>query len=214
MQAMSPSKKKSCKGEKMKLQFIDAETTGLPKDWKAPVTDSDNWPRCVEVACISKEYRDGAWITVPSSFLIKPIGFDIPKDATAVHGITTEQALEFGVAPGDIFPEIHKRLLEANFMVGHNIGFDLKIMNAEFHRLGLPIVETKDKALCTMMSGRRYTPTGKWPKLEELYMALFGKPFEGAHRASVDISATEQCFNAMIESGDIKIPEIAEQHGS
>jgi hypothetical protein len=25
--------------------FFDTETTGLPKNWKAPVTDLNNWPR-------------------------------------------------------------------------------------------------------------------------------------------------------------------------
>ena len=30
--------------------IFDTETTGLPKRWKAPITDSDNWPRCVQIA--------------------------------------------------------------------------------------------------------------------------------------------------------------------
>ncbi len=30
--------------------IFDTETTGLPKNYKAPVTDSDNWPRMVQVA--------------------------------------------------------------------------------------------------------------------------------------------------------------------
>jgi len=30
--------------------FFDTETTGLPKNWKAPVTDLNNWPRLVQLA--------------------------------------------------------------------------------------------------------------------------------------------------------------------
>jgi uncharacterized protein YprB with RNaseH-like and TPR domain len=30
--------------------FFDTETTGLPKNWKAPVTDLNNWPRLVQFA--------------------------------------------------------------------------------------------------------------------------------------------------------------------
>ena len=30
--------------------IFDTETTGLPKNWKAPITDTDNWPRCVQIA--------------------------------------------------------------------------------------------------------------------------------------------------------------------
>ena len=29
--------------------FFDTETTGLPKKWKAPVTDLDNWPRMIQI---------------------------------------------------------------------------------------------------------------------------------------------------------------------
>ena len=30
--------------------FFDTETTGLPKNWKAPITDLENWPRLVQLA--------------------------------------------------------------------------------------------------------------------------------------------------------------------
>ena len=30
--------------------IFDTETTGLPKKWNAPITDTDNWPRCVQLA--------------------------------------------------------------------------------------------------------------------------------------------------------------------
>ena len=29
--------------------IFDTETTGLPKNWKAPLTDFDNWPRMVQL---------------------------------------------------------------------------------------------------------------------------------------------------------------------
>lgn len=30
--------------------IFDTETTGLQKNWKAPVSDIDNWPRLVQIA--------------------------------------------------------------------------------------------------------------------------------------------------------------------
>ena len=30
--------------------IFDTETTGLPLDWKAPLTNFENWPRCVQLA--------------------------------------------------------------------------------------------------------------------------------------------------------------------
>ena len=30
--------------------IFDTETTGLPKRWDAPLSDSENWPRCIQIA--------------------------------------------------------------------------------------------------------------------------------------------------------------------
>jgi len=30
--------------------IFDTETTGLPRNFKAPITDTDNWPRVVQLA--------------------------------------------------------------------------------------------------------------------------------------------------------------------
>ena len=32
--------------------FFDTETSGLPGNWRAPITNSSNWPRLVQVAWI------------------------------------------------------------------------------------------------------------------------------------------------------------------
>ena len=37
------------KGQGMFLIF-DTETTGLPKNYNAPLSDSENWPRLVQLA--------------------------------------------------------------------------------------------------------------------------------------------------------------------
>jgi hypothetical protein len=39
--------------------FFDTETTGLPKSWKAPVTDVNNWPRLVQLAFLLKVWNCG-----------------------------------------------------------------------------------------------------------------------------------------------------------
>lgn len=187
----------------MKLFFTDTETTGLPKDWKAPVTDSANWPRCIEVATIATTKTETVDSRFAHSFLIKPIGFEIPEEASKVRGITTAMAMEQGAEGRVIFPQIHEQMLIADCLVGHNIRFDLQILNAEFHRLGLSIIERP--MLCTMNSGRRYS-NGKWPKLAELYRALFLKDFEDAHRAASDLYATEECFKEMVRRNDIILP--------
>mgnify|MGYP000716491821 CR=1 FL=1 len=75
--------------------FFDTETTGLPKNWKAPVTDLDNWPRMIQIGwtlCNEEGERVDS-----AEFIIKPDNFIIPREASNVHGITTEKAEEEGV---------------------------------------------------------------------------------------------------------------------
>jgi DNA polymerase III subunit epsilon len=70
--------------------FFDTETTGLPKNWKAPVTDLNNWPRLVQLAYLLYD-SNGNKIS-EGDHIIKPDDFIIPEDASRVHGISTEMA--------------------------------------------------------------------------------------------------------------------------
>ena len=76
--------------------FFDTETTGLPRNWKAPVTDLDNWPRLVQLAWLVFD-KDGNELAF-ADHIVRPDGFTIPKDASDVHRITTERALAEGEA--------------------------------------------------------------------------------------------------------------------
>jgi hypothetical protein len=45
--------------------FIDTETTGLPKNYKAPLHDLSNWPRLIQIAWLL--YNSTGYILVSSS---------------------------------------------------------------------------------------------------------------------------------------------------
>jgi DNA polymerase-3 subunit alpha len=51
--------------------FFDTETTGLPLDYKAPLSDSDNRPRMVQIAWVI--YDDDFNLVKEQNYLIKPI---------------------------------------------------------------------------------------------------------------------------------------------
>ena len=59
--------------------IYDTETTGLPKNFSAPVTDSENWPRLVQVAW-QLHNSMGELIEV-KNFVIRPVDFTIPFNA-------------------------------------------------------------------------------------------------------------------------------------
>lgn len=186
--------------------FFDTETTGLPKNWKAPVTDTDNWPRMIQIGWILCD-ETGKRIE-ERQFIIKPEGFTIPADSSDVHGITTEKAMAEGYDLAEVLNAFNQRVEHSNFIVAHNISFDEKIIGAEFIRKNVMTKFEATPKLCTMKSSVDLCeipgPYGfKWPKLTELHIKLFGVDFEGAHDAYADIDATAKCFWAMREKGII-----------
>ena len=111
--------------------IFDTETTGLPRNWNAPITDTDNWPRVIQIAW--QLHDDMGQLMEHKDFLIKPEGFDIPYDAEQIHGISTELAQEKGVDLDFALNEFNKALVQAKFVVGQNIKFDLNVWGCEFH---------------------------------------------------------------------------------
>ena len=66
--------------------IFDTETTGLPKRWDAPLTDSDNWPRCIQIAWQIHNVKGE--VVSHEDYLVQPDGFTIPFDSEQVHGIS------------------------------------------------------------------------------------------------------------------------------
>ena len=112
--------------------IFDTETTGLPKRWDAPITDTDNWPRCVQIAW--QLHDDLGNLIEHQDFLVKPEGFNIPYEAEQIHGISTALAEEKGVPLNEVLETFNQALQQTKFVVGQNVGFDINIMGCEFHR--------------------------------------------------------------------------------
>jgi DNA polymerase-3 subunit alpha len=74
--------------------IFDTETTGLPKSWNAPITDTDNWPRVVQLAW--QLHDEMGRLIEAKDYLIDPDGFDIPYDSEQIHGISTALAATLG----------------------------------------------------------------------------------------------------------------------
>ncbi|MFT7442720.1 MAG: DNA polymerase-3 subunit alpha, partial [Maribacter sp.] len=184
--------------------IFDTETTGLPKSWNAPITDTDNWPRCVQIAW--QLHDEMGHLIEHNDFLIQPDGYNIPYDAERIHGISTELAQEQGISLDKSLALFNEALSKTKFIVGQNLNFDLNIMGCEFHRLGiesilssLPILDTcteKTAVMCQLPGGRY----GKFklPTLTELHNHLFGVGFGEAHNATADVEATTRCFLELI----------------
>lgn len=186
--------------------FFDTETTGLPINWKAPVSDLNNWPRLVQLAFLFYD-KNGNKIS-SGDFIVKPEGFTIPTDASRIHGISTERAIREGESLKTVLQKFQTLINQAEVLVAHNMSFDEKIVGAEFLRIGMHNSITAKNKICTMQSTTNFCalngPYGyKWPKLSELHYKLFRTGFDEAHNAAVDITATAKCFWELKRLGKI-----------
>ena len=183
---------------------FDTETTGLPKKWNAPVSDSNNWPRCIQLAW---QLHDAKGDLISNhSYLIKPENFTIPFEAEKIHGISTDLALETGKNLTEVLELFIKDYNKSGFLVGHNVKFDINIIGAELFRVGHPIDITKKDVLdtCSELTAQvTKLPGGrggkyKYPTLIEIYSILFQEKFNEAHNASADVEATSRVFFELV----------------
>lgn len=196
----------------LRFLILDTETTGLPEDEFAPLTDFDAWPRCVQIAWQLHDDFGKCLPGLDQDFIIKPDGFNIPYESYNIHGISDALAKSKGVTIEKALSELELVLKDTDCLVGHNILFDLKILGSEFLRLkgvnpleGMSYVDTcsnQTKDLCQIKGGRG--GGFKAPTLGELHIFLFEEKFQNAHNATADVVANARCFFELVRRRDIR----------
>ena len=198
--------------------IFDTETTGLPRNYNAPISDLDNWPRVVQLAW--QLHDEAGELISQKDFIIRPDGFNIPFESERVHGISTELANSNGIPIQNVLEHFVKDLFKANFIVGHNLQFDINVLGSEFIRLGhdmpltKPVLDTcteKSAQLCKLPGGRggKY----KLPTLTEIHEFLFGEKFDEAHNATADVESTARCFLELLRQEHYSLEEILQEPG-
>jgi len=179
--------------------FFDTETTGLPNNWKAPVTDTDNWPRVTQLAW--QVYDEDGKLLRERCELIKPDGWVIPDEQFFIdNNMSTERCEKEGVRLIDILEDFVEQVDNAEYLIAHNMKFDEKVIGCEMVRMKLGFRQEPNK-LCTMQESTNYCKmkpfrygTYKWPSLVELHEKLFDEGFDGAHDALADVKACARSF--------------------
>lgn len=201
-----------------RIMFFDCETNGLPVNWRAPITDLNNWPRVIQLAWLSCE-ETGEEVH-SGDFLIKPDGWTIPTDKFWVdNGFTTAGNEAGGIPIASALQAFIDHLQHCSYMASHNMSFDYNVVGSEMIRADMKSDRRPDR-ICTKEVGtayckipfstqqRRYPGSKenyKWPKLSELHQKLFGRDFEGAHDALTDVRALKDCFFELARIGVIKL---------
>lgn len=186
--------------------IFDTETTGLPKNWNAPMDDLDNWPRMVQLSW--QTHDEQGKLIEAKNYIVKPEGYTIPFNSEKIHGISTERAEKEGYDLEEVLKTFDEDVQKVQYLVGHNVGFDVNIVGSEFIRKDVSQYVTERQTLDTMWGSVDFCrlPGGrggksKPPKLSELHEILFGEPFEDAHNAAADVEATARCFFALLLKG-------------
>jgi DNA polymerase III epsilon subunit-like protein len=184
--------------------LLDCETTGKA-DFRLPA-DAPSQPRLVQLGAL---LLDSLGVEIASlNCIIKPDGFEIPEEATAVNGISTQMAIEKGLERSAVLPVFAEMARVARVIVAHNLQFDELVMDGEFLRGNYEIspFETDARMFCTM---KAMTPLCKlpnqygysdykWPRLEEAYRFAFNETFNG-HDAMSDTRACARLYRWLME---------------
>jgi DNA polymerase III subunit epsilon len=188
----------------------DTETTGLPT-WGKPSADPCQ-PHLVQIAMLM--LGDDGNERSMASLIIRPVGWVIPPEVTAIHGISQEQAMDEGVPEPVAVDLFHAMQGRAALRVAHNETFDRRIMRIAMLRAGIakPDIEAIEArpSFCTCKAAQpimnlpatdKMRATGrtgpKPPKLEECVKHFFGEDLTGAHDALVDARACARVYREL-----------------
>ena len=197
--------------DEMRVLIFDTETTGLPPK-NTPTNQTDKWPYVVQLSwAIYNE--DTKQIEDEKDYIIS-LGTHIPisPESTAIHGITSELSRAKGVAIDVALFDFKHAANRCGKMVAHNLEFDKNMLLVEFYRARMFNTIFPPVEYCTMKKGTSIcklvktwddgSTSFKFPKLVELYYALFGADApapDGLHNAKVDVDVCLKCYVKMIE---------------
>lgn len=128
----------------------------------------------------------------------------IPQGAKDVHGIEEADCEKYGLNAGVVIKLFDIWCERSDFLIAHNINFDIGKLNNMASVCGLPEMKYPENKFCTMQattdickipSHRGY----KWPKLTEAYHHIFQEDFDDAHDAMADVKACAKVYFWLLE---------------
>lgn len=210
----------------MRVIVFDTETTGLPKTKVLTNGLLSLWPHIVQLSYLICDVNEKELVKIRDFIVKVPYNIEISEESTKLHGITNDISYSQGVDIELIIEEFMEDLKYCDYIVGHNIEFDINMIKAELMRLNINItknmnlyykylefISTCKKFYCTMQEsvdlcaikqknkqGKEYF---KYPKLIELHQKLFNSSPKGLHNSLNDILICLRCFYKIKFNNDI-----------
>jgi DNA polymerase III epsilon subunit-like protein len=175
---------------------FDTETSGLPS--KGSPLDPACWPFIVQFSFVFFDTETSKYEA--HDYIIKG-PFELCEEVVKIHGITKKRSDNCGLYFKDVVQIFLLYLKRAEFLIAHNLDFDLNMLRVECKRNDVPFDDSmlpmqyctmkKNKTRCGLVAKNGFP---KNPKLSELYLHLFGECPESFHNSMVDTYACMRCF--------------------
>jgi DNA polymerase-3 subunit epsilon len=142
----------------------------------------------------------GGAVILARDWLADP-GIEIPDAATAVHGISTEQARAIGAPASDVVEQITdtlRSLLDAGIpVVAYNAAYDFSLLAHEAVRHGVPPLHEPSPVIDPLIIDKAYDRYRRGKRTLAMVAEHYAVRLDDAHEASADAVAAGRIAQAL-----------------
>lgn len=117
----------------MKFLVFDTETTGLPRTNFIGPEYLEQWPHIVQFSYVIYDNTNNT-LEINDNIIKISNNVDIPKESTAIHGVTKIMTNKYGVKLDEVFQKFFQHVQTVDYIIGHNINFDINMVRVELLR--------------------------------------------------------------------------------
>uniref|UniRef100_A0A6C0H8U5 Exonuclease domain-containing protein n=1 Tax=viral metagenome TaxID=1070528 RepID=A0A6C0H8U5_9ZZZZ len=211
----------------MKILVFDTETTGKI-DKYADLSESEKQPHILQFSYVlydtdkNNVFINDNVIKIKKDIVISP-------ECIQIHGITQYKCQTQGVILYNSLSAFYLKVKEADYIIGHNLEFDVKMLIIELYRLKEEsgnddayeqIIDYFEKGkqfsskcfctmkntadICKLENPNKKSKEYKYPKLSELHKHLFSHDPKNLHNSLFDVIITLRCFYKLIFEKDLR----------
>ncbi|ARF10638.1 UvrD/REP helicase family protein [Hokovirus HKV1] len=198
---------------KYKYLVIDTETNGLPimknHDSYYNYDDTSKYNNARMIQISYQKFDSCNNLILEQDNYIKPNGFLINN--SHIHHITYEIALKNGISVLESLKKLYDDIIDVDFIVGHNIIFDINIIKSEASRLKytdlIKLIDNKN-ICCTLFWSNELKKNNILTsvKLSNVYKHFTDDDMVNAHNSKWDVIAANTIFNCMLNDNLLLLP--------
>jgi DNA polymerase III subunit epsilon len=188
--------------------IFDVSANGNPTSYKAPFSETFNWPRMLHIS----------WIVLDKNFkpigdfdrIVKVDGFKVSEEVLKRAKIDTEDIANKSVDLEEILHSFNESAKQCEYVFSHNLNFNENVLAAEFIRKGISINFFKIERFCLMQESTYYcklpSKAGgyKWPTLSELHATCFHASYSPLNNARADVIAAARSFIKLMKGNHLQ----------